>query len=185
MKNCGRHKLPKRHKLLRNLTVRNLKSQAALEFLTTYGWAFLVILIMISTLAYFGILKPSRLLPDRCSIGPEFECQDFQLAFGTDGTDGTVKLRLKNNVGEAISVSSMKVSAESAIALTCTAPPDISGVWGAGTIKDFTFTNCNSVEVGFIPGEKGKAFISIKYNSVRSGVGYVHDVNGEIFASVI
>ena len=45
------------------------KSQAALEFLTTYGWAFLVILIMIGTLAYFGILSPGKILPNRCNIG--------------------------------------------------------------------------------------------------------------------
>ncbi|MBI2659218.1 hypothetical protein HYX05_03935 [Candidatus Woesearchaeota archaeon] len=45
------------------------KSQAALEFLTTYGWAFLVILIMIGTLAYFGILNPSKILPNRCNFG--------------------------------------------------------------------------------------------------------------------
>ncbi len=36
------------------------KSQAALEFLITYGWAFLVILLMIGTLSYFGILSPSQ-----------------------------------------------------------------------------------------------------------------------------
>lgn len=177
------------HKMLPSKTFENKefsrKSQAALEFLTTYGWAFLVILIMISALAYFGILKPSRLLPDRCSIGPEFECQDFQLAFGTDGTDGVVKIRLKNNVGEAISVNSLTVAAESAIALSCTVPPDFSGIWGAGTIKDFTFTSCNSAQVGFTPGEKGKAFISLKYFAVRSGEEYLHDVNGEIFATVI
>ena len=56
------------------------KGQAATEFLTTYGWAFLVILIMIGTLAYFGILKPSKLLPDRCNFGPEVNCLDFQIS---------------------------------------------------------------------------------------------------------
>ena len=45
------------------------KSQAALEFLTTYGWAFLIILIMIGALSYFGILSPSKLLPNRCNFG--------------------------------------------------------------------------------------------------------------------
>lgn len=71
------------------------RAQAALEFLTTYGWAFLVILIMISALAYFGVLRPSRLLPDRCSFGAEFECRDFQIS----QIDDTVKVKLKNNVG--------------------------------------------------------------------------------------
>lgn len=40
------------------------KAQSALEFLTTYGWAFLVILIMIGALAYFGVLDPNRFLPE-------------------------------------------------------------------------------------------------------------------------
>ncbi|MEK6868878.1 MAG: hypothetical protein AABX74_01500, partial [Nanoarchaeota archaeon] len=54
------------------------KAQAALEFLTTYAWAFLVIIIMIGALAYFGVLSPSKLLPDRCNFGPEVGCnKDF------------------------------------------------------------------------------------------------------------
>ena len=47
------------------------KSQAALEFLTTYAWAFLIIIIMIGALAYFGVLSPSKLLPDRRNFGSE------------------------------------------------------------------------------------------------------------------
>ena len=156
------------------------KGQAALEFLTTYGWAFLVILIMISTLAYFGVLKPSRLLPDRCSTGPEFECQDFQISH----TDNVIKIRLKNNMGDPVSVTSINVSSESAVALTCTGPGAI-GTWGTSDVKDITFTNCNSDAVGFIKDEKGKVFFSMRYNSVRSGSGYSHDLNGEILSTVV
>jgi hypothetical protein len=54
-----------------------MKAQAALEFLTTYGWAFIVILTAIGALAYFGVLKVEP--PDRCTIGPEFNCYDFRL----------------------------------------------------------------------------------------------------------
>jgi nicotinamide riboside transporter PnuC len=44
----------------------NKKSQAFLEFLTVYGWAFLVILVMIGALAYFEILSPSyKYNPDK------------------------------------------------------------------------------------------------------------------------
>ena len=39
------------------------KSQAAMEFLMTYGWAILVVLVAIGALAYFGVLSPcSQLL---------------------------------------------------------------------------------------------------------------------------
>ena len=162
------------------------KSQAALEFLTTYGWAFLVILIMIGALAYFGILRPSRLLPDRCNFGPEVDCQDFQLS----ATGDTIKEKLKNNVGEAISIPTlgMTVSAESSTSLTCgaaTSVPPIGDVWPAGTIKDFTFPACGLGGVGFVAGEKGKLSIQLRYFAVRSGSEYMHNIDGEIFGTVI
>lgn len=40
------------------------KSQAALEFLFTYGWAILVILVAIGALAYFGVLSPCKVYPE-------------------------------------------------------------------------------------------------------------------------
>ena len=157
------------------------KSQAALEFLTTYGWAFLVILIMIGALAYFGILKPSRLLPDRCTIGPEFDCQDLQIS----SAENKIKARLKNNFGEPITIVSMSVSAESATALTCTGSPSISGIWPTGNIRDFIFSECNIAAIGFVAGEKGKISFSLKYYAVRSGSEYTRQTEGEIFSTVV
>lgn len=156
--------------------------QAALEFLTTYGWAFLVIIIMVSTLAYFGILSPGKLLPDRCNFGAEFECQDFQIS----GTSYSVKIRLKNNIGDAISVTSMTASVESVLPLGCTglAPDPLPNTWVGGVIKDFTFSGCDTEGAGFVPGEKGKVLIKISYYLVRSGEGYGHDAQGEIVATV-
>lgn len=157
------------------------EGQAALEFLTTYGWAFLVILIMIGTLAYFGILKPSRLLPDRCSVGPEFECLDFQLS----STDNTIKVRLKNNIGEPINIDSIGISTEASVALSCTNGPDILNVWGTGEIRDFAFSVCNLNAVGFVPGEKGKISFSVKYYAIRSGSEYTRQIDGEIFSTIV
>ena len=34
---------------------KNNRAQAALEFLMTYGWAILVVLVSIGALAYFGV----------------------------------------------------------------------------------------------------------------------------------
>jgi hypothetical protein len=46
----------------------NKKSQAAMEFLMTYGWALLVVLMVIAALAYFGMLNPDRFLPDKVTV---------------------------------------------------------------------------------------------------------------------
>lgn len=47
------------------------KGQAAMEFLMTYGWALLIVLVVIGALAYFGLLNPDRFLPDKAELSPE------------------------------------------------------------------------------------------------------------------
>lgn len=79
----------------------NKKAQGALEFLTTYGWAFLVILIMIGALGYFGILNPTRFLPERCNVNSEFSCEEFSLE-REDSGDLTFTVVLRNTLGQAI-----------------------------------------------------------------------------------
>lgn len=161
------------------------KSQAALEFLATYGWAFLVILIMIGALAYFGILNPSKILPNRCNFGAEFQCLDYQIAYGTTGLDGTFKLRLKNNAGEIIDTSSMTLGSEGATQFACSTPPANPTGWKSGEIKDLSWSGCNPAAAGFAAGEKGKVFITVGYNSVASGSAYAKQVKGEVASTVV
>ena len=104
------------------------KAQAAIEFLATYGWAFLVILIAMGALSYFGILSPSKLLPDRCNFGAEIGCRDY--AIGINGID----LKLSNNAGDTIILDSLAVSTESS-QLGCNS--SVAGTsWKAGDVKD-------------------------------------------------
>src|SRR5512141_704268 len=72
------------------------RGQAALEFLTTYGWALLVILVMIGALVYFGVLNPTKVLPNRCEAEAGFSCQEFVLR------QGSFDVSLLNKKGEAL-----------------------------------------------------------------------------------
>ena len=161
-------------------------AQAALEFLTTYGWAFLIILIMIGTLAYFGILSPSKILPNRCNFGAELQCLDFQLQ---EATTNTISVRLKNGIGQAIDVSSIGLSTESTTALSCTPTAPVASYpfsgWKGGNITDFTWDCTNPTQAGLQKGEKAKVLITVRYNSVVSGSAYTREVKGEIFSAVI
>ena len=161
----------------RFMRMGNRRSQAALEFLTTYAWAFLVILIMVGALAYFGILSPSKLLPDRCNFGSEINCIDYAIGLTT------LDLRLKNNVGEAIVVDSFSASSESTTAYGCI-PPITPFTWNGGDIQDLSFSGCDGAGVGFVVGEKGKVSVTIGYHLAKSSSTYSHEVSGEVFATV-
>jgi hypothetical protein len=82
--------------------MRNMdRGQAAIEFLVTYGWAILGVLIAVGALAYFGIFNTQRYVSDACSFGDQMVCEDY-VAY----QNGTVKISLRNNFGVDIDINS-------------------------------------------------------------------------------
>src|SRR3989344_6305239 len=78
------------------------KGQAALEFIMTYGWAILVVLVAVGALAYFGVLSPDRFLPAKCTLQSGLACVDHTVqAAGTAGigADGRVTIVIQNGLG--------------------------------------------------------------------------------------
>ena len=82
------------------------RGQAAMEFLMTYGWAILVVLIAIGALAYFGVLNPGRFLPRSCILMPGLDCSEFKV---DNDFGGQVQLVIRNGLGESIDFSSLNV----------------------------------------------------------------------------
>jgi hypothetical protein len=86
------------------------KSQAAMEFLMTYGWAILVVLVAISALAYFGVLDPSKwLVSSQCTLPTGLSCLDHRIY--VQGAANRLELHLKNNLGTQITVTSIDIAA--------------------------------------------------------------------------
>jgi len=86
--------------------MKDKKSQAALEFLITYGWVLIVSLIGISSLSFFGVMNPMKLLPDVCVVDVGFKCDDVNLKYiDVDFNEnmGLVGIRLVNNFAKDIS----------------------------------------------------------------------------------
>jgi len=171
------------------------KAQGALEFLMTYGWAFLVILIMIGALAYFGVLSPTKFLPERCTFGSQFLCKDYLLDYN-DG-DPAISLQLQNNLGQAIYVTSVDASSQEGFG-TCTDITvtdsddtdayDESADGSVEAISDgeyFTVTagTCSTLG-GMTEGSKYKVQVDVTYYAATSSSDFAHTVTGEIFANV-
>ena len=52
------------------------KAQAAMEFLMTYGWAILVVLIVLAALFYLGVFTPRT--PNICVVSAPLTCVDVK-----------------------------------------------------------------------------------------------------------
>jgi len=86
-----------------------VKAQAAMEFLMTYGWAILVVLVAIGALAYFGVLSPDNFLPERCTGPAGLDCIDNA---AIDATNDNVTFILKNNLGFGIDTLSVQSASD-------------------------------------------------------------------------
>src|SRR3989344_4435487 len=102
------------------------RAQAAMEFLMTYGWAILVVLVAIGALAYFGVLSPEKFLPEKCivSSGSGLFCDEFT-ASGT-----TVTIRLKNILTDSVTVNSVALATAGE---TCTTYTTATSIAADGT----------------------------------------------------
>jgi hypothetical protein len=68
-----------------------MKAQAAMEYLMTYGWALLVIVIVLGSLFYLGVFNPQTSVQDSCSIPGEISCEIMGLS-----EDGELIIKLTN-----------------------------------------------------------------------------------------
>ena len=156
--------------MIKNEVIKVKKGQAAMEFLMTYGWAILVVLVAIGALAYFGVLNPSKFLPSSCTLGPGMGCDDFKVT----ATDA--QLVLRNGIGDSLTATSVAISG-------CTASAEADGddAWTDGSVlggdDGITLTSCTNGN----SGDRFKADVVITYTS-SSGVN--HTVTGDITTKI-
>lgn len=67
------------------------RAQAAMEYLMTYGWALLVIVLVLGALIYLGVLNPQGRMQDMCNIQIGYGCDVVGLT-----TNGTLHLKVTN-----------------------------------------------------------------------------------------
>lgn len=154
--------------------MRNRKSQAALEFLTTYAWAFLAIAMVLGALYYFGIFDFGKFLPQKCVFPSQFKCLDFSLK------PSEVRIKLANNLGEDVRVTSLQITNDATPPVSCTPPASFD--WAHASEKDIKFESCSGG--GYIAGTRAELKISMSYYAVNTPSKPVHIINGKINGKV-
>ena len=147
------------------------KSQASLEFLTTYAWALLSILVTLAALYYFGVFDFSKYLPEKCIFTSQLECLAFVM------NEDNIRIKLVNNLGETITVEEMTVTDNSESPLSCTVSPTKTG-WLSGDEWDLSLTGCSGG--GYLSKERVEAKISLTYYAVDTPTHPRHTVTGRL-----
>ena len=143
------------------------KAQSAMEFLMTYGWTVIVVLVSISALSYFGVLSPDIFVPEKCSLPAGITCLDFEVG------STLVTLVLQNNFGWTITIDEIAVAGENGG--SCSYSESVMLKNGEKAI--FIVPNCNNGNIR----DKFDGKINVTYTKESL---LIHKMGGTIYGKV-
>ena len=150
------------------------RGQTALEYLVTYGWALLVIVIIAGILWYFGVFNPAKWTQEKqCGGFSSVQCIDFKI-----NTSGILTLKIGNKAGTAL--TSLNITAGNGTKMLCTGGTTLAAnqqVTCAVNVTDATLADGN---VLIMPLTTGTSYeisnITMGFNSQgisHSDIGFV------------
>lgn len=133
------------------------RAQGAMEFLMTYGWAMLIVIVAIGALViYFGV-DSNFLANEGCYMQPGFYCEDYR------ADEGSVMVRVVNSIGR--NLAEISISHED-----CTLGSDNPSLEdGSGVF--LTMSGCSFGVAGDYMDEQ----LSLTYRFLDSSIDHLSD----------
>jgi hypothetical protein len=147
-----------------------MKGQTAIEYLMTYGWAILIILIVAGVLAYYGIFAPSGFLgPSSSGFAQLAVVSPWDL-----NAVGDLRVLLENRVGSEIHVLRVFGDGDSAIGYV----NDIADVTIPAGGRS-SFVTANFTNLAGNSGTTYRVYVSLEYE-LASSVGTLFNSTGTL-----
>jgi hypothetical protein len=144
---------------------RRHKAQSAMEYLMTYGWAILIIAVVLGALFSLGVFSSSNLLGTACIASSGYLCSNPSYGHGTLGTTpwpaGNIIVTVGQNTGTSWATANF-VFVPDGTALTASGVPNINFNGVAPTPANTMYS-----ATGLISGEQ--VTISLPVNTLASG----------------
>lgn len=136
-----------------------VKAQSGMDFLMTYGWALLIVVIVVGALFGLGIFDEGTFVGNKASGFTNVGVKAWQLS-----SSGTLQLQLQNNVGSDINITRVDVT------IGTTAPIQNNLQVNIPNGKTQTLTNLNAQAQQ--AGKSYSAQLEIYYTDLKSGFNY-------------
>lgn len=132
------------------------KAQASIEYLMTYGWAILAIVIILGYIMVSGIFSPASFLPEQCMVNEDVYCTGHAIITKGDGSE--VRISMKNRFSSPIEIASVSVKSAGDVEWTELSPTSLRLSPG----QDALFTGALARRLG--TGQVSRLNIMVKYS---------------------
>ena len=134
------------------------RGQSAMEFLMTYGWAILVVLVVLSSLYFLEVFNPKT--TNTYSIKAPLLIQDMAVR------DNGILFKISSNIADAASITDITINGQSCNSLG-------GFLYNPLFVNGNTYTGCY-IDLGSY--NKASGDINVRY-SLKSGL--MHDISGD------
>lgn len=156
-----------------------------MEYLMTYGWALVALVVVIGAIMATGVFNPSYLIAEECTLQPDLSCTGHLLHIDEGGTP-QLEFRISNGLGYDIRLTGVKITTNDG---TTYEDNSYNVMIPQGT--DYTIGMTLS-ELSATKGETEKLRVSINYvscapevNPECSSGSPEHTVSGRIVAHTL
>ena len=84
----------------------HLRAQSAMEYLTTYGWAILILGIVLVSLYALGVFNPANFASSQCILNAGFSCLSFFIT-----SNGILTVNLEQATSDPVNITAIGCNA--------------------------------------------------------------------------
>lgn len=131
------------------------KGQFSFEFLMTYGWAFLIITVVLAAVYTYGLLDLTGILPEKCEFFGQIECQDYKV----NVAEQNISIIVLNDFNADLVIHEFSVSDSSDLA--CDLATNLNLQWDIGTTQEVNAKNCAGTK--FADGVRNEITLALTF----------------------
>ncbi|MDE1870418.1 MAG: hypothetical protein KGH71_05580, partial [Candidatus Micrarchaeota archaeon] len=145
------------------------RAQSAMEYLLTYGWAFLIIGVVLGAMFALGIFNPGQFASPECLLPAGFSCLSFFLS-----TNGQLQVNLEQATQTPLNITGYNCTQNSTVKMI-PIPPANQIYLPIGS--NYTFTmNCfttGNILAAMSPGQFYTGTLAFNYTEITTGFPHV------------
>ncbi len=156
------------------------KLQSAMEYLMTYGWAILILAIVLAALYGLGVFNASKFLGSQCLLQARFSCPSISMS-----SNGLLTINLLQATSSPINITALGCNTNSSVVNMQQPYNPPSNQIEMQISSNYTFTiQCYSGSAPFSgsPGGSFNGYLIINYTDLETG--FPETMVGKIFVRI-
>lgn len=141
-----------------------LRLQSALEYITVYGWAILIIAVVLSTFLYLGVFSPGAFISSQCTMPADFSCLTAVLS-----QNGQLLFNIQQSTLYSINLTAIGCNTQQSYAAMTVLTPNVPlNIGGNHTFTNLQCYNGTTAYSGSV-GSLFTGYLIINYTDVQTG----------------